>query len=356
MRHGYLAPMFVMALAGSAAADEIRVPQDKPTIQAAIDDAAAEDVVVVSRGVYEENVSMVSRTGITIQGKGGVVIRPTGTGLFIHACRDITVTGIAVKGGTIGIDVFESNDVTIQKVAVSGTTAEGVRADDSTDIRLLDSRVRGTGADGVLFGNDVGVTSCQITGVKVSNSASDGIEAMGINVVVTDCKVSNVGDDGFESEGTLGPVRFENCKASHAESDGFDIGAPGTVVIGCSAKKCDDDGFDVEGSGSHLENCVAKGSDDRGYGVDDTNGIELVSCSAVGNGGQGFELMNVDNSQVTTCTAKKSGEEGFSLGGTSSGCTLTGNKATKSGTFDLSDVSEGPNTFTDNEFRSISTD
>lgn len=355
MRQGYLALMFVMALAGSAAAGEIRVPQDQPTIQAAIDAAVADDVVIVSKGNYKEDVSIVGRADLTIEGKGAVVIRATGTGLLIQASHGISVTGIAVKGGTRGIDVTESNDVTIEKFAVSGTEQEGVRADDSTDIRLLNGRVRGTGNDAVLFGAFDPVTSCQITGVKVSHSASDGIDVLGTNVVVSQCKVSHVGDDGFQSEVGSGPVRFENCTMTDAESDGFYIRAPDTVVTGCTAKGCGDDGFDVEGAGSHLENCTAKGSRDRGFGINDTNGIQLVSCSAVGNGGQGFELMNVDNSTVETCTAKKSGEEGFSLGGTSSGNTLTGNTATKSGTFDLTDSSEGPNTFMDNDFKSIST-
>jgi parallel beta-helix repeat protein len=354
MRLEFLAPLFLAALVSSAAAAEIRVPQDQPTIQAAIDVAIADDVVVVSRGVYDENVSIVSRSDLTIEGRGAVVIRSTGTGLFIHASHNISVTGIAVKGGTIGIDVFESNDVTIQKFAVTGVTEEGVRADDSTDIRLLDGRVHGTGADGVLFGDSVGVTSCQITAVKVSKSGSDGIEAFGTNVLVSNCRVSGVEGDGFESQEGLSPVRFEQCKATRAEGDGFNMGAVGTVAVGCTAKKCGDDGFDVEGNGSSLEDCQAKGSRDRGFGIDDVDGVDVLSCSAVGCGGQGFELQNATNTQVEDCSAKKSGEEGFLLSGESSGNTLVGNEASKSGSFDLGDNSEGPNTFTDNRFRTIS--
>jgi hypothetical protein len=355
MRRDCLVPLFLAALAASAAAGEIRVPQDQPTIQAAIDAAVADDVVIVSRGVYDENVSIVSRSDLTIEGRGAVVIRPTGTGLFIHASHNIDVTGIAVKGGTIGIDVFESNDVTIQKFAVTGVTQEGVRADDSTDIRLLDGRVRDTGGDGVLFGFEVGVTSCQITGVKVSKCGSDGIEAFGTNVVVSNCKVFGVGDDGFESQEGLSPVRFEQCKATRAESDGFNMGAIDTEAVGCTAKKCGDDGFDIEGNGSSLEHCQATGSRDRGFGIDDVDGADLLFCKAVGNGGQGYELQNATNSIIEASTSVKSGEEGFLLSGTSAGNTIDDNKAVKSGSFDLSDSSEGPNTFTDNQFRTINT-
>jgi parallel beta-helix repeat protein len=126
--------------------------------------------------------------------------------------------------------------------------------------------------------------------------------------------------------------------------------------VDCVAKKCGDDSFDVEGASSRLESCQAKGANDRGFAIDAVDGVDILSCKAIGNHGQGFELVDATNAEITSCLAKKSGEEGFSLVGISSGNTLTGNKATGSGTFDLADSSEGPNTFTDNQFKTVSTD
>jgi parallel beta-helix repeat protein len=353
MRRDDLAVLFLVALGATAAADEIRVPQDQPTIQAAIDAAVANDVVIVSKGFYDENVTIEGRSDLTIQGKGAVVIRSTGTGLFIHASHNIDVTGIAVKGGTNGIDVFESDDVTIEKFAVSGVTVEGVSANDSTGVRLLNGRISDCGSDGVRFGEFEPVNSVEITGLKVKHCGSDGMQLHGQDIVVSHCKVADVEDDGFESEAGAGPVRFEDCKVSHAGSDGFLLIAPGSAAVDCVAKSCDDDAFDVEGAGSHLENCQAKGSDSRGFGLDEVDGVEVLSCKAIGNGDEGFELVEATNCRVESCVAKKSGDAGFSLTGISSGNTLTGNKASKSGTFDLSDSSEGTNTFTDNHFATV---
>ena len=358
MRHVYLVPLFVVALAGWAAAAEIRVPQDQPTIQAAIDAAGESDVVLISKGTYAENVSVESKKVLTIQGRGGVVISPPGgTGVFIHACDSILLMGISVKGGAVGIDVFESLNVTIDKFAVSGVTGDGIRANDSTGVNVVFGKISDCGSDGIRFGEDVPVSGGQIASVKIKHCGSDGIQLTGQNLVVSKCKVSAVDDDGFETDDeSAGPVRFEDCKVSGAGSDGFLLSGPGTTAVDCSAKNCRDDGFDVEGAGSHVENCVAKGSDSRGFGVDDVDGVAVVSCKATGNGDEGFQLQNSTNSQFDSCTAKKSGAAGFSLTGTSTGNTLTGNKASGSGTFDLDDVSVGPNTLTDNQFRTTSTD
>ena len=353
MRHVHLAPLFVVALAGSAIAAEIRVPQDQPTIQAAVDVAGVGDVIVVSKGNYAENVSVVSKVGLTIEGRGAVVTPPGGTGVFIHASNNVTVTGIKVKGGTNGIDVFESVGITIQQFAVSGATIEGIRSNDSTGVNVLSGKISDCGSDGIRFGEDIPVNTAQITGVKVKNCASDGVQVRGQDIVVSKCKVSDVEDDGFESEAGSSGVRFEECKVNDADSDGFLLIGAGTVAVDSSAKNCGDDAFDVEGAGSRVESCVAKGSDSRGFGVDDADGVAVVSCKAIGNDDEGFQLQNATNSQIESCTAKKSGDAGFSLTGTSTGNTLTGNKASKSGTFDLSDVSEGTNTFTENDFKTV---
>ena len=356
MQRGVFVSLFLAAMAAPAAAAEIRVPQDEPTIQAAIDAAVADDVVIVSRGSYEENVVIFERTDLTIQAKGPVVIRSTGTGLTIDTSSRITVTGISVRGGAMGFDVNLSVDVTIEKFGVAGVSNEGVRVNDSNDIRLVSGRITNCGSDGIHFGEVAPVVNGEITDVKVARCGSDGIQVRGQNLVVSQCKVTIVEDDGFESVAGASPVRFEKCSVTRAESDGFLLSAPGTVAIDCTSKKCGDDAFDIEGASSRLERCQAKGARDRGFAIDAVDGVDLTSCKAIGNHGQGFELVDATNCEIELCLSKNSGEEGFSLVGISSGNTLAGNKASGSGTFDLSDSSEGPNTFTDNQFKSVATD
>jgi hypothetical protein len=77
--------------ASRAAADVIRVPQDAPTIQAAVDAAGQHDTILVDRGTYPGGVVVPPpKTGITIRGvdRNAVVLDGDGqrdNGVVVHA-------------------------------------------------------------------------------------------------------------------------------------------------------------------------------------------------------------------------------------------------------------------------------
>ena len=127
------------AAASGTSAKVIRVPQDVPTIQAAVGAAAAGDVVLVDRGVYPGGVVVPSsRPGITIQGvdRNGVVfdgagmrddaivVRADGVTLRNLSAHDFRRNGFYWDG----VRGFSGSYLTVWNVL-----GYGIYAEDSTD-------------------------------------------------------------------------------------------------------------------------------------------------------------------------------------------------------------------------------
>src|SRR5688572_23006234 len=64
-----VAPLLVLGCTGLAMAADLEVPGQHPTLQAAVDAAAAGDVILCAPGTYAESVVAV-KSGITISGRG----------------------------------------------------------------------------------------------------------------------------------------------------------------------------------------------------------------------------------------------------------------------------------------------
>jgi len=85
----------------------LRVPQDYPTIQAAIDAAVSGDRILVSPGTYEETITLY-KSGIVLMGSGsGTVIRGNGSSHVVY-CENITgeetvIEGFKITNGIYGI-------------------------------------------------------------------------------------------------------------------------------------------------------------------------------------------------------------------------------------------------------------
>jgi hypothetical protein len=87
-----------------ARAGTLHVPQDFPTIQAALDAAAADDVVLIQGALYAVSVTASLPDNVTIRGKGSVRIDATGLGAGLTVDGlDLQVIDLKVIGGTEGL-------------------------------------------------------------------------------------------------------------------------------------------------------------------------------------------------------------------------------------------------------------
>jgi len=77
----------------------LHVPDDYPTIQAAVEAAAEGDTVQVQAGIYNENV-VVSKSDVKVHGSAGVIVDGTGltgTGIHVRGTSGAPVTGVEVS-------------------------------------------------------------------------------------------------------------------------------------------------------------------------------------------------------------------------------------------------------------------
>src|SRR5262245_25566212 len=84
--------LVALATGASAQLEQIFVPQDFETIQAALEAAPQNTEVVIASGTYAESVSVTGKSSINVTCKGKVVIAPpSGDGLTLEGCSTMFI-------------------------------------------------------------------------------------------------------------------------------------------------------------------------------------------------------------------------------------------------------------------------
>jgi len=178
-------PTLTPTITPIAAANTIRVPEDQPTIQAGIDAAHDGDLVLVSPGVYTENVIIVDKI-VTLASR----FCTTGDEQFI---RDTIIDG----NGESVITVRKHKKLAGEETKIIGFTVQN--GDDGISarggiIQILNNRFLNN-KDGVDYQNNEGLNS----GNLYENNADDGIDLDGsTGVTIQNNIIRNNKDDGIE--------------------------------------------------------------------------------------------------------------------------------------------------------------
>jgi hypothetical protein len=227
------------------------------TIQAAVNAANANDVILVYPGTYGAvvlntmatpgNISIIAVDSSGTPTPGTVTVNAPGTSAFESGAThpgDVTIDGFVVTGaGQYGINVWAAGDAVIRNVTADGAVKAGlyvtVPSPYSGDVTIEGCSANSTGS--------YGVEAFAYSGnVVVRNTTANGTGSVGIfvttlgNVTVRNCTANNnsnpVGGNGISLVQINGNVTVQNCTANNNYWDGIGVGAMKTVrITGCIA-------------------------------------------------------------------------------------------------------------------------
>ena len=177
----------------------IRVPEDYPTIQAAIDAASSGYIITVSSGTYFEHLVIDKPLKLIGEDKNTTIINGSKSGYCVHVTADnVKISGFMIQKGIEGILVVSSDGCTI-----SGNIIQ----DNCVGIDLFESN-NNVITNNTLFNNILELASC---GIHITSSSN--------NLIYHNNFVDNTKRQAFDDKGTnswdKGPVDGGNYWSDH---------------------------------------------------------------------------------------------------------------------------------------------
>lgn len=297
--------VWVVCSAGSLAmAATLNVPSAGfPTIQSAVDSALPADTIVVKAGVYFENVNIpAGKDGITLRGKGKVVIdareggTPAGPGVLIGSPL-VTIRNIIVRhaeAAAVSGDGFRStadNTSIIDCAALNcGNFALFINGNDAV--------VRGSTFMGCAGGVSIDGDRTLVQDCTVANDSLAGILVKGVDCTVRKCEVRVVDGDGIAMEGNNATVRQNTV--TEIQGDGITLASDLATVVDNEVDASTGAGINVDSPGSTItDNRLSNTSGISAEGDDSTisnNVIEATPGFAVDASGNG---LTVDDNTIS---------------------------------------------------------
>jgi len=372
------------------------VPQQYPSIGAALDAAVSGDTVVVSAGIYVECPVVTGLSQFTLVGKRGSLIDAVGcnAGITVADGVDVTVNGLSVlSASTQGVLVnAAASDVEIRKVIVQDTVPipalallqTGIRVQGANDVTVDDVTIVGAKLQGVL------IASASRTVVKKStimNGAGNGVTVdLGTAISITKNLMVNLGGLAvqFHHPGGTGDQAgaVESLVLTNKVLSGGGIAIAGENNLIEKNKLRDTAGVAIEATANSAANSYRKntviGTADAGIRAGGTNdaffkntiklpldeGVEVTGTDNLFDAvkvvkpiGSGWEFApTATGNTCDGCASVNAGGDGFHVEGTLN--TFVDCKSTGSGGLDINDAA-GPattNTYTSCKFKTSNLD
>jgi parallel beta-helix repeat protein len=337
------------------------------SIQDAVDNAGAGDLINVYPGTYDESVDLGGHSGglrlRTVNNAGdptpGTATVDGGSNEAFHTsiehAGNITINGFVVESaGDDGIDVAANSNIVIRNVTASNTDDDGIDVDAGGDVTISDCTANSTSSDGIYIddaGGNVSISNCTangnydenidvdeaegnvtITGCTANNSIQGyGIEVDDVdgNLEVSTCTANGNDSGGMDIEDVLGSVTVTDCTANSNDGEGIEVEgeeADGALREGEEESDLDEDEEDVDrveqsvspsanGGNVTIENCTANDNADDGISVCYIEGEASISnCTASGNGDDGIEPNEISGAvEVSACVCRDNGDDGVDL-------------------------------------------
>ncbi len=254
MKKIVLAFSFVWLAAAPLLAQDIRVPEDYDTIQEAVDNADAGDVIRVADGVYEENV-VISEIRVNIVGNSGdpeqAVIDGEGDGAVVefHDNQGFPVLdGFTIRNGSDnrqgGGIICDNARPTLRNLIITGCSGEmggGIYGDDCSstldNVVIRENAARGNGGGIYLRGqSEFTIENCLIAGNVSQTNRGGGIANFSsVQVRIRDSRIagntSSRDGGGVFSQGAIFLTGVEIDSNASEEGSGGGLWANGTVQL-----------------------------------------------------------------------------------------------------------------------------
>jgi parallel beta-helix repeat protein len=345
-----LVPCAVLALAASAAADTLKVPQDFPTIGAAAAIAQDGDTISVAKGTYLETV-VIDAPNVKLVGKKAVI-----DAQFGGNCITVNADGCSLSGFTLvnGFDGVHGNNpgLSVSKCVIATCSNDGIHVEGAL-LSITSCTVTACGGHGinylhVLPGNAVidknvcrqnGIHGIFVDGddMQITRNRCELNEGNGIEVTVegltldgplpldqpvvlekNDC-LSNEDNGIHLSNGTGSPITLHDNDCSDNCDDGIFLDSPNCDIQGNHCDHNRDEGLDL--SIDHSVVSGNSGSDNQGLGMRVTGTPPVVDGTAFATG---------DSNTITKNTCNDNAGDGIQLDFGSSN-SFQGNKCSGNG-------------------------
>lgn len=153
----------------------IRVKTDYPTIQAAVDAASSGDIILVERGVYNEQVT-ISTSYIQIIGEEGAVLDgkfQLGRAFFLNSVNNVKIKLFQIKNyNTDAIYINYGSFNVITKNVLKDNSNAGIELYTALDTQISDNIICGNGYYGIY---NYQSRNTRIEGNTISSNGSSGI-------------------------------------------------------------------------------------------------------------------------------------------------------------------------------------